>query len=83
MRCSTAIAAAVFHILEALSCAGASVDIKKTSYKKLSKLLSTFEKKVSLAEHQKMCMRAAQFPFSAPLGRGERVSQTGSTPVLG
>ena len=27
--------------------AGAELDIKKTSYKKLSKLLSTFEKKVS------------------------------------
>ena len=27
--------------------AGASMDIKKTSYKKLSKLLSTFEKKVT------------------------------------
>ena len=26
--------------------AGATMDIKKTSYKKLSKLLSTFEKKV-------------------------------------
>lgn len=26
--------------------AGANVDIKKSSYKKLSKLLSTFEKKV-------------------------------------
>jgi len=34
-------------MVKILILAGANVDIKKTSYKKLSKLLSTFEKKVS------------------------------------
>jgi hypothetical protein len=40
--------------LHGAAAAGANVDVKKSSYKKLSKLLSTFEKKVwrALASRQ-------------------------------